>query len=517
MPGPVALTGTTALPERLGVAEDQQANPHIRDPYEAIREICEGQGFFDEIEFAPFGEGDSALVVIGSTELPALGGEVALTLWRGNKDGRATTGEEVDPMWLRFEGGTDSGDSFEQLSVFDPEDEGFGLTLPDFLLTPHFLNSCRALLDLLVAAEPTDHGLSGEAREQNLAELDDAVQDGFDAADSLDIDEDQEVESDLLLHSYCENSSFVTIAFGLKGAGIFTTRAVLPTVAGDVPLALWVDDDESSTEMVFMLDLKGKVQPLPEDFMNAELDAPWGQGIPLTQVKMGLQVLKTIHLIALEMFNEYPQGEDQICAALTMLATNALREGDPLPLEVYLSGAAEVVDEGPEWHEAMDEFTEQCKLGFMVGVVVEESLHGNLNIRATTIDPVTRDLVPLQVFWKEPGDGAEPEHWLSVGSSTHPAHGADDTRSELLAGFPQESKEYISHTIDHLHEMIHLATDVVNGKTQEVAEAVDRAKSPVQDVVSGHMQAEAIEDALAGLNGVARLYTGYTDRDVRNS
>ena len=37
------------------------------------------------------------------------------------------------------------------------------------------------------------------------------------------------------------------------------------------------------------------------------------------------------------------------------------------------------------------------------------------------------------------------------------------------------------------------------------------------DVVDGHMQAEATEDALGGLNGVARLYTGSTDRDVRNS
>lgn len=506
------------------MAEQQQADQPGNSPFDTIREICEEQVSFDEIEFAPFGEGDSALAVTGSAELPALGGEVALTLWRGNKDGGVSTGQEEDPMWLRLTGGTDSGDRFEQLSVFDPEDETFGLTLPDFLLTPHSMNSCRLLLGLLVAAEATDHGLSGDAREQNIFDLDEAVQDGFDAADSWDDpdgdDEEPELEGDLLLHSYCENSNFVTIAFGLRGPGIFTTRAVLPTVDGDVSLALWLDpDDESAEETGLMLDLKGRVQRLPGNVMNAELDAPWGQGIPLTQVKMGLQVLKAIHMIALELFHEYPQDDDQKCAALTMLATSALREGDPLTLDVYLSGASEVLHTGPQWHEAMDEFTEQCRLGFMAGVVVEESLHGNLNIRATTMDPVTRDYVPLQVFWKEPADGSEPEHWLSVGAATHPAHTEDEAHSELLAGFAQESKEYISHAIDHLHEMVHLATDVVNGKSEEVTEALEMAasKAPVSEVVAGHMQAEAIEDALMGLNGVARLYTGSTDRNIRNS
>lgn len=507
------------------MAEHLPADQPGNESLEAIRRICEEQTFFDEIEFEPYGSETGALSVVGSSELPALGGEIALTLWRGSKDGRPSPVREADPLWLRLEGGTDSGDSFVELSAVDPGAEALGLTLPDFLLTPLLLDSCRALLNLLDAAEATDEGLTGEARERNFGELDDAVQDGFDAADSADYmaDGDDDAPKDLVLHGQCENSPFVTIAFGQHDNGSLATRAVLPTVAGDVPLALWLDTDDDHPEPFLMLDLKGRVQKLPPDFMNRGLDAPWEQGMALTQVKMGLQRLLTIHAVALELSEEHPEVDsNQLCAALTMLATNALKEGDPLPLEIYLSGAEEV-DEGPEWHQAMDEFTEHCKLGFMAGVVVEESLHGNLNIRAVTIDPVTRDYVPLQVFWQEPDDGGEAEHWLSVGKTAAPAHTEDEDEAEagsrLLAGFPQTSKEYIGHAIGHLHEMVHLATDVVNGKTGEVAAALEIAneRRPVADAVGGHMMDEAVEDALMGLNGVARLYTGSVDRDVRNS
>lgn len=110
---------------------------------ETIREICQEQVFFDEIEFEPFGSDDGALSVIGSSELPTLGGEIALTLWRGSKDGKPVPGQESSPMWLRFEGSTNSGDSFEQLSSVDPGDEDtLGLTLPGHLLTPHLTESC---------------------------------------------------------------------------------------------------------------------------------------------------------------------------------------------------------------------------------------------------------------------------------------------------------------------------------------------------------------------------------------
>lgn len=500
------------------MAEHQQPG---NNPLETIREICEEQVFFDEIEFQPLGTSDGALSVVGSSELPALGGEIALTLWRGSKDGRIVQGQESEPTWLRFEGSTDSGDSFQQLSSVDPSDEDtLGLTLPGHLLTPHLLESCHTLLNLLAAAEPTDQGLTGEARERNFEELDEAVQDGFDAADSADDGDEEEMPSDFRLHNYCEGSSFVTIAFGMhKDGDDFTTRAVMPTVAGDVPLSLWLEDESLEEGPAYGLDLKGRRQLLSPDYMNGELDAPWAPSIVQTQIKMSLQYLIAIHETAQELFAEHEGLDpDQVCAAMTMLATNALKEGDPLPLEVYLSGM-ESLDEGPEWHQAMDEFTEHCKLGFMAGVVVEESLHGNLNIRAVTMDPVTRDYVPLQVFWKEPEDSGEAEHWLSVGSSACPAHTEDESRSELLAGYPQTSKEYIGHAIGHLHDMVHLATDVVNGKTGEVAAALELAseRKDVPDVVGGHMMDEAIEDALMGLNGVARLYTGSMDRDVRNS
>lgn len=514
----------------MTVAGNPQAHPHGHDPYEPIREICAKQAFFDELEFGTlFDEEDGFLAIKGSVEVPTLEGEIAMTLWRGGREAEDPTGMPT-PLWLKVEGSSKDGDEFKDTSPVDPDADDLGLTLPEFFRTPQMVGAGRVLLDLLLAAEPTDRGLTGAPRESNFELLEEAVQDGYDAADSWG-DPDQETidedDSELALHTYCENSSLVSVSFELRMIAreeVFTTHAVLTTVAGDVPLAMWIGPENGSdSKRDLMLEVADRVQAMPDDAYNDELYLPWGPGIPREQVRMGLRYLRPIHMHAFTLYLRQLQhgtSPHEVCAALGAMATNALKEGDPLPLSVYLpSGAPLALPEGPEWHRAMDEFTAQCKLGLLAGVVVEESLHGNLNIRATTLDPVTRDYIELKVYWEEPADGSDPVHWLAAGEATNPAHGGDPAHPELLAGFPQQSKDHIRHGIDHLHEMVHLATDVVNGKAAEVAEVLAMAgmKGDVPDIVGGHMQAEAIEDALMGLNGIARLYTGSTDRDVRNS
>lgn len=506
----------------MTVTENQPAH----HGHEAIREVCETQSSFDELEFGTLlNEADGFLTITGSVDVPALEGDIALTLWRAARDEKDDMGMPA-PLWLRVVGSSQAGDGFTDVSPVDPDADDLGLIFPESFRTAQLVDACRTLLKLLMAASLTDHGLTGEAREANFEQLEEAVQDGFDAADpwvpptQADFSED---DSALSLHSYCENGSFVSVSFGTGAGDGFVTSAVVPTVAGDVRLAAWFDPvNGENGDLELMLDVEDRVQRMPDDLFNAELHLPWGPGIPREQVRMALQYLKPVHLHALKLYEEYDGDVDgvEVCAALTALATNALREGYPLPLDVFLSGGGAMnMQKGPRWHQAMDVFTEQCRLGLLAGVVVEESPHRNLNIRATALDPVTGGYVPLQVYWQEPQDGSDPAHWLAVGEKIHPAHDGDPLYPELLAGLPRDSKEHIRHAIDHLHEMVHLATDVVNGKVEEVTEVLVLADTEraVPDVVGGHMQAEAIEDALGGLNGVARLYTGSTDRDVRNS
>jgi hypothetical protein len=143
-----------------------------------------------------------------------------------------------------------------------------------------------------------------------------------------------------------------------------------------------------------------------------------------------------------------------------------------------------------------------------------------VNIHATAVDPITRQNVLLKVYWHREDDSAEPVHWLAADSATCRAHGGDPMRPELLAGFPQGSRDRILHAIDHLHDMEHLATDVVNAKAADMLDVLESVTvvGDVPELVAGSMQAEAIEDALAGLNGIARLYTGsLPERGLRNS
>lgn len=127
-------------------------------------------------------------------------------------------------------------------------------------------------------------------------------------------------------------------------------------------------------------------------------------------------------------------------------------------------------DVGPHaqpWHAWADQFGSHCKPGFLASVMLEESPFGNLNIRATTLNPVDGKMIDLQVYWKQDDEGDDAEHWLAVGTSTGPAHNVDPGYPELLAGIPEEAHDHVRHAIDHLHEMVHLAGGVLEARTAE--------------------------------------------------
>ncbi len=76
-------------------------------------------------------------------------------------------------------------------------------------------------------------------------------------------------------------------------------------------------------------------------------------------------------------------------------------------------GMEEPAPNARPWYLLADRFSDNCRLGFPAGVMLEESPFGNLNIRATTMDPATRTTTDLQVFWKQDDEGEDAEHWRS--------------------------------------------------------------------------------------------------------
>ncbi|WP_171983582.1 hypothetical protein [Arthrobacter sp. SRS-W-1-2016] len=176
------------------------------------------------------------------------------------------------------------------------------------------------------------------------------------------------------------------------------------------------------------------------------------------------QQLAEIHDVARAIFRELDAGQPE--TAFDLLNSVA-----------YLAMNGGVERDNPQsrpWHMWADQFGNHCKLGFLAGVMLEESPFGNLNIRATTIDPVTRTMTDLQVYWKQDDEGDIPEHWLSVGTATGPAHDVDPEYPELVAGIPLAARDYIRHSIDHLREMVHLVGSVLEARGREVL-AVTRA------------------------------------------
>lgn len=80
----------------------------------------------------------------------------------------------------------------------------------------------------------------------------------------------------------------------------------------------------------------------------------------------------------------------------------------------------------------------------------------------------------------------------------------------MLADYPAASREHIRHAIGHLHEMVHLAGSVLEAKTEEARQFLDIRQSAegIPDTLQNMMIRSTIEDTIAGLNGMALLYTG---------
>ncbi len=113
------------------------------------------------------------------------------------------------------------------------------------------------------------------------------------------------------------------------------------------------------------------------------------------------------------------------------------------------------------------------------------------------------------MYWKARED-SEPEHWLSADSAATKAHTGDETYAELLAGFPQGGRDEIRHAITHLHTMVHIATDIVALRAAEPYEVfADQGRdSEADQKAAARISSTMVSDALAGIDGVARLYTG---------
>jgi hypothetical protein len=517
------------------VAEPRQAYPLGHPFYEVIRELSAAQADFDELEFGPlFTKHVEVLAITGVLAVSAAEDPVTLTLWRGQQDGSGEAAREWEPLWLRVDVDRLHEDNYEETYRVDPAAAELGLALADSAPIPEIVEACRVLLELLVAAEPTHVGLVGGARQQSFEQLNEAVQDGFDEA-GAGLDNDFEhsggMAMDWMLHAWAAHSGFDAIVFDLKemeSYSSFMTKAWLPTEGGEVTLAAWIGPEETGPgayEQVFWLEVDGHVQRMPVEDAEDEVVLPGGKAVGKGELQRAIKYLRPMHVEAFDLFMEQMDStRHDVCSALSTVVLNALNGGEVITFDEALGATEDQSSPGPadapDWHSAVDEFTAHCKLGFLAGVVVEESLYGKVNIHATAVDPITRQNVLLKVYWHREDDSAEPVHWLAADSATCKAHGGDPMRPELLAGFPQGSRDRILHAIDHLHDMEHLATDVVNAKAADMLDVLESVTvvGDVPELVAGSMQAEAIEDALAGLNGIARLYTGsLPERGLRNS
>lgn len=171
-------------------------------------------------------------------------------------------------------------------------------------------------------------------------------------------------------------------------------------------------------------------------------------------------------------------------------------------------GGHEHSDEYPEWYGAADAFTEACRLPVFAAISVEESPLHAIDIRAMARDLIAGQNITLRVFWHQPDPGLDPEHWFAVGEATGPAHDVDPEYPELLAGIHPDSREHLRHVLDHLHEMVHDAEEVVFGKIEDMQLEIDRYPGHLPARTQEAMLDHAAAEAMNGLSGIARLYSG---------
>jgi hypothetical protein len=252
--------------------------------------------------------------------------------------------------------------------------------------------------------------------------------------------------------------------------------------------------------------VNGVTHPIdPTDLDLAPHGGPFS-GEEDEDVREGLMLLLLIHATIEPFFQaEIMEARSKILNAFDGVAEHALDLRDD----------SEQDFDREDWELALDLFTQQCRSGMYSGVSVDESpdVPGALNISAAVIDLVTHQPVKLKVFFRPSTAGQdEPDHWMAIGDVEALAHGVEDERrAELLTGFPQGSREYLLHAVDHLHEMAHEAVEVVQARSEmpyDMAEETGVRQGEEVEIALNVMSSHAEADALAALNGLARLYTG---------
>lgn len=309
------------------------------------------------------------------------------------------------------------------------------------------------------------------------------------------------------LHDYVQNSDFDAIEFDILDPGrpdVLTTTADL----GPHTLTVWRGPKTpKATKAGLWCTIDGDTHAInPNDgdlgLHGLPFDAEGGEAIR-DAIRHLLLIGATV-----EPFyrSEIADARSAILNALDDIAEHALDQRD--------DDEHEEADR-EEWELALDAFTQQCRLGLFAGVSIDESpeVPGALNISAAIVDHVLHRPVKLKVFFRPAPEGQEePVHWMAIDDLEVLAHGVeDDKRSGLLSGFPQGSRDYLLHAIDHLHSMVHAAGDVVIARSAEPYAMAEHTGMPrveeFEDMIGG-LSASAAADALAALNGVARLYTG---------
>jgi len=483
----------------------QQMLPPDHAAYRRIRTICRSLGgVVDEVTFHPLDNGHGKVLSVQAV-IPHRP-DLWITLWYGHRDGRGKDGS-AEGFWVRA-GDHDSMGAVPAAPL-DPLRPGAGLTYPAEL-EGKVRKTIRRLHEILTIADETHRGLGASDRILNLQQINDAAEDGMAEYMHAGKIDDDPVH---LLRTLCEESRLRSIEFSdLMGGAVpdsFTTQTQILFDDGPRVLAVWFEPADDGHGDVPWLRVGGWFQRLPRKG-TADPAVMWPEkhGDLISET---CDLLLEIHELAVSVYEDVTTGGPEGAFSLLSAVAQSATAEDP----------EDRAHEGRAWHTAVDEFTRLCRLGLFGGVVVDESPYGSLNVQADTFDPITDQPVRPQAYWEQAADAA-PVHWLAVGTATHPAHpadGGDLMRTELLSGFPQDSRYHLRHAIDHLHEMVHVAADVVNAKVAELAGMLQELEKEgsVSEVVAGQMKADAVEDALAGLNGIGRLYTGALERNVRNS
>jgi hypothetical protein len=468
-----------------------------QDPraYFIIRDLASGLAdVFEDLRFEPLFQRDPDTVsVVGLLPGNYLAGEqdAWLTVWRGHREGGGQD-ESGQRLWLRIDRLGDRR-ADDRIQAVDPEAPALGLELAEMAGGgDSLLKGVSGMVKLLETAVPVHE--SNSDTDLVFRALNDTVREGVAHGADSDVtpfDEDEDPVAELV--QLCSESGLESVDFGpykAPGDKPFAASTTLD-VTDQLQMTVWSD-----SEGMDWIEVAGRVQRM--DAPHLEIPAE-DQDEAHMVAELAAQ-LTAIHEVAESIFRDLdPDDPDTAFELLNTVAYMAMN-----------AGMKELDPNARPWFEWVDQFSAHCRLGFLAGVMLEESPFGNLNISATTLDPVTRAITDLQVYWKQDDEDDTAEHWLSVGTATGPAHDVDLEYPELLAGVPEAGREHIRHAITHLHEMVHLAGAILEARAREAIDFVDARKAveAVTDDVQYEMIRSTIDDAIAGLNGTARLYTG---------